>query len=89
MRRVIAERLSDSKATVPHSYSSAVCTLDTLAALRSALKSKGVASSINDFVIRASALALRDVPALNSVFENGKAKRCDDVDISIAVATGC
>src|SRR5438477_2668053 len=69
MRRVIARRLSESKQTVPHFYLSVDCTIDELLKIRKTLNDKapkdqgGYRISVNDFVIRAAALALRQVPA--------------------------
>src|SRR5205085_111027 len=68
MRRVIARRLSESKQTVPHFYLSVDCTIDELLKIRKTLNDKapkdqgGYRISVNDFVIRAAALALRQVP---------------------------
>src|SRR5205823_4020327 len=67
MRRVIARRLTESKQTVPHFYLSADCTIDELLEVRKELNGKSETRiSVNDFVIRAAALALRQVPAANA-----------------------
>ena len=65
MRKVIANRLTESKQTIPHFYLSIDCIIDNLLEVRSDLNSRSTIYklSINDFVIRASALALRKVPA--------------------------
>lgn len=66
MRKVIAKRLTESKTTVPHHYTSIECEIDELLALRKELKNDfGVNVSVNDVVIKAAALALRDVPECN------------------------
>ncbi|KAI0220015.1 hypothetical protein L0F63_007062, partial [Massospora cicadina] len=76
MRRIIAQRLGESKSTVPHSYTSRDISMDAVNKLRQTLRSEyDVKVSVNDFVIRACALALRDVPEAN------------EIDISVAVAT--
>lgn len=66
MRKVIAKRLTESKTTVPHQYTAVQCEIDELLALRKTLKNDfGVNVSVNDVVIKAAALALRDVPECN------------------------
>lgn len=89
MRKIIATRLTESKATVPHMYTSAQIPLDGILALRKQLAAVDVKVSVNDFIIRASALALRDVPAVNSMYDSksGEVTPCDSVDVSVAVAT--
>src|SRR5712672_1257176 len=63
MRRVIARRLSESKQTVPHFYMSVDCSIDDLLKMRKTLNAKSdTRISVNDFAIRAAALALRQVP---------------------------
>lgn len=90
MRRVIATRLSESKSTIPHFYLTVDCIADKLLALRADLngRSKDYKLSINDFIIRAAALSLRKVPAVNASFAGDSIRRYTDVDVSVAVATG-
>jgi len=88
MRKVIARRLTESKQTVPHFYLTVDCELDELLALRSKLN--GVADtklSVNDFIIRAVALALKKVPEANASWTESVILRYRDADISVAVAT--
>lgn len=92
MRKVIAKRLTESKATVPHFYTSIECEVDKLMTLRKTLKREmNLNISVNDFVIKAAALALRDVPEANSRWNKQKsavdASTSGQVDISVAVAT--
>uniref|UniRef100_A0A0D9VVJ1 Dihydrolipoamide acetyltransferase component of pyruvate dehydrogenase complex n=1 Tax=Leersia perrieri TaxID=77586 RepID=A0A0D9VVJ1_9ORYZ len=90
IRKVIAKRLLESKQTTPHLYLSQDVILDPLLAFRNELKEQhGVKVSVNDIVIKAVALALRNVPEANAYWNNEKdqAQKCDSVDISIAVAT--
>jgi pyruvate dehydrogenase E2 component (dihydrolipoamide acetyltransferase) len=89
MRKVIARRLTESKASVPHFYSTVEIELDNILALRKRLKEKDIKVSVNDLIIRGSALALRDVPEINATFnsKSGTVKMSDTVDISVAVAT--
>ena len=89
IRRIIAQRLLESKSTIPHLYLSADVELDGIAQLREALKSQGIKVSVNDCVIKAAALALAEVPAANSKWDTTTEERVSSpsVDISIAVAT--
>ncbi|MDY0240722.1 MAG: pyruvate dehydrogenase complex dihydrolipoamide acetyltransferase [Rhodospirillaceae bacterium] len=89
MRKVIARRLTDSKQTVPHFYLTVDCQLDQLLRLRAEFNGRGdgVRLSVNDFVVRAVALALRKVPAANASFTETAIRYYKDVDISVAVAT--
>src|SRR5437763_11828792 len=92
MRRVIARRLAESKQTVPHFYLSIDCTIDELLKIRAARSEKaskdqgGYRISVNDFVIRAAALALRQVPAANASWSDDAILLWERVDISVAVA---
>ncbi|HEX4290648.1 MAG TPA: dihydrolipoamide acetyltransferase family protein [Trebonia sp.] len=94
MRRAIARRLTESKATIPHFYMTAEPVVDELLALRKrvneALPSAGpgaVKVSVNDFVIAAAAAAFRDVPEANVTWSEEGLVAYRSVDISIAVAT--
>ncbi|MEM7169494.1 MAG: pyruvate dehydrogenase complex dihydrolipoamide acetyltransferase [Pseudomonadota bacterium] len=89
MRKVIASRLSESKQTVPHFYLTIDCELDALLGVRKELNSRSDAYkiSVNDFVIRAAALALKKVPAANASFDPGGMLFYDHADVSVAVAT--
>ncbi|WP_085908119.1 pyruvate dehydrogenase complex dihydrolipoamide acetyltransferase [Kiloniella majae] len=88
MRRVIASRLSESKQTVPHFYLTVDCEMDKLLAFRKELNASGdVKISVNDFVIRAAALALKKVPAANASFSDEGILSYKNADISVAVAT--
>ena len=87
MRRVIARRLTESKQTVPHFYLSIDCTIDELLKVRKELNGKSETRiSVNDFVIRAAALALREVPAANASWSDDAILLWERVDISVAVA---
>lgn len=92
MRKVIAKRLTESKATVPHFYTSIECEIDALMALRKTFKKDmDLNISVNDLVIKSAALALRDVPEANAKWNKQgnaiDASGCKQVDISVAVAT--
>src|SRR5271155_3517096 len=88
MRRVIARRLTESKQTVPHFYLTIDCEIDTLLKIRTELNAKSdvYRISVNDFVVRAAALALRQVPAANASWSNDAILLWDTVDIAVAVA---
>jgi pyruvate dehydrogenase E2 component (dihydrolipoamide acetyltransferase) len=89
VRRVISSRLTESKATIPHSYAVMDCRIDGMLKLRKNLKAKGVAVSVNDLVIKAVAKSLRAVPEANCFFDvkSGVIRANKTVDISVAVAT--
>ena len=91
MRRVIAKRLTESHQSVPTFYVTMDIELDALMALRAQLNARspkegGYKLSINDFVVKASAMALRQVPALNASFTEVAIAQYTDVDISVAVS---
>lgn len=89
MRKVIAKRLLESKQTIPHFYLSIDVELDALLKARAAINDKGNGAykvSVNDMVIKASALALRDVPAANGSWTDAAVMQYNNVDISVAVA---
>ncbi|TYZ60277.1 hypothetical protein PybrP1_008508 [[Pythium] brassicae (nom. inval.)] len=90
MRKIIAKRLTASKVTAPHQYASIECEIDSIMALRQTLKSAhSVKVSVNDFILKAVALALRDVPEANCHFDAAtkSVQPNPSVDISVAVAT--
>jgi pyruvate dehydrogenase E2 component (dihydrolipoamide acetyltransferase) len=90
MRRTIARRLGESKASVPHFYLTARCNLDALLELRRQLNGalEGSASkiSVNDMLIKALALALEEVPDANVQYGGDVLHRFSRVDVSMAVA---
>jgi pyruvate dehydrogenase E2 component (dihydrolipoyllysine-residue acetyltransferase) len=89
MRKVIARRLTEAKQTIPHYYLTVDCELDALLKLRAELNARPGADyklSVNDFLIKALALALRKVPAANRGWGGDKLYQYRDVDIGVAVA---
>ncbi len=91
MRKVIASRMAHSKSNVPHFYLTVDCEIDELLKVRKALNERGEKSgiklSVNDFIIRACALALIEVPEANAGFESeGQMRLYSRADISVAVA---
>jgi pyruvate dehydrogenase E2 component (dihydrolipoamide acetyltransferase) len=88
VRKVIARRLTESKQTVPHFYLSVDVELDALLELRKQLNEvAGLKISVNDFVIRATGLAMKKVPASNVSWTDNAILQYKDVDVSVAVAT--
>ena len=89
MRKTIASRLSESKQSVPHFYLTLDCELDALLKVRQELNSRSdvYKISVNDFVIRAAALTLKQVPAANASWSDEGILRYRHADISVAVAT--
>ena len=89
MRRVIAQRLQDSKANAPHFYLTVDCEIDNLLAARRMMNDKageGVKISVNDLVIRAAAMALMVVPKANASWEGDHTRLFHHADIAMAVA---
>jgi pyruvate dehydrogenase E2 component (dihydrolipoamide acetyltransferase) len=89
MRRTIAKRLTEAKQTVPHFYLSVDCEIDALLKVRAELNSAArdrYKLSVNDFVISASALALKKVPAANASWSEEGTLLWQRVDIGVAVA---
>jgi pyruvate dehydrogenase E2 component (dihydrolipoamide acetyltransferase) len=88
MRRVIARRLTESKQNVPHFYLTVDCEIDELLRIRKVLNdgTEGLNLSVNDFVIRAAGLALRQVPAANASWSEDAIILWERADIAMAVA---
>ncbi len=90
MRGVIAKRLLESKTQIPHFYLDvevdAAPLLDLRLQLNSALEKEGVKLSVNDFILKASAEALRRVPAVNASWEQTQIRYFGAAHVSFAVA---
>ena len=89
MRKVIARRLTEAKQTVPHFYLTADCEIDELLEVRKELnaRAENIKISVNDFVIRAAALALKQVPGANASYDESGILLYEHADVSVAVAT--
>ncbi|ETO27140.1 hypothetical protein RFI_09992 [Reticulomyxa filosa] len=88
MRKIIAKRLSESTSTSPHYYVTVECQMDELLALRKQMnENEELKVSVNDFIIKAAAHAIRDVPDVNVSWIGDKLRKYNYVDISVAVAT--
>ena len=90
MRRVIGERMTQSKQQVPHYYATVEVEMNDLLALRKQLneqlEEQGIKLSINDFVMKAVALALKDFPNLNALWTSEGIELHQQVDLAMAVA---
>ena len=90
MRKTIAARLTEAKQTVPHFYLRRDIHLDALLSFRSALNAqlaaRDIKLSVNDFIIKASALALQDVPHANAVWAGDRVFKLTPSDVAVAVA---
>ncbi|MDG1067064.1 MAG: pyruvate dehydrogenase complex dihydrolipoamide acetyltransferase [Sulfitobacter sp.] len=90
MRKTIAARLTEAKQTVPHFYLRRDIQLDALMAFRAQLNKqlepRGVKLSVNDFIIKACALALQQVPTANAVWAGDKVFQLKPSDVAVAVA---
>ncbi len=95
MRKIIAKRLTQAKQTIPHFYLSTDCTLDNLLALRERLNASAPKDkegkpafkvSVNDFVIKALAMALMKVPDANASWTESAMVKHKQADVGVAVA---
>ncbi|UZD92390.1 pyruvate dehydrogenase complex dihydrolipoamide acetyltransferase [Cognatishimia activa] len=90
MRKTIAARLTEAKQTVPHFYLRRDIKLDALLKFRSEINAqladRGMKLSVNDFIIKAVALALQSVPAANAVWAGDRVLQMKASDVAVAVA---
>ncbi|WP_010137988.1 pyruvate dehydrogenase complex dihydrolipoamide acetyltransferase [Oceanicola sp. S124] len=90
MRKTIAARLTEAKQTIPHFYLRRDIKLDALMKFRSQLnkqlEARGVKLSVNDFIIKACALALQSVPDANAVWAGDRVLKLKPSDVAVAVA---
>ncbi|CAM9217441.1 unnamed protein product [Lampetra planeri] len=86
IRKVIAQRLMQSKQTIPHYYLSVDVNMDQVLELRKELN-MNIKLSVNDFIIKASALACLKVPECNSSWMDTVIRQNHVVDVSVAVST--
>ncbi|CDS04005.1 hypothetical protein LRAMOSA06960 [Lichtheimia ramosa] len=90
MRRIIGSRLTESKQTVPHYYVTVEVDMDKITKLREVLNKSSEGKyklSVNDFIVKASALSLKKVPEVNAAWQGDFIRQYKNADISIAVAT--
>jgi pyruvate dehydrogenase E2 component (dihydrolipoamide acetyltransferase) len=90
MRKTIAARLTEAKQTIPHFYLRRDIKIDNLLSFRvqlnKQLEARGVKLSVNDFIIKACALALQTVPAANAVWAGDRVLQLTPSDVAVAVA---
>ena len=90
MRKVIASRLTEAKQTIPHFYLRRSVQLDNLLKIRSEMNigliNSGIKISVNDFIVKASALALQDVPEANVVWAQDRILQLKASDVAVAVS---
>ncbi|MDQ5895484.1 MAG: Dihydrolipoamide acetyltransferase component of pyruvate dehydrogenase complex, partial [Actinomycetota bacterium] len=90
-QQLIARRMSESKATIPHFYLRTVVDMDRAVEVRAAFKESATEGetvpSLNDFVVKATAIALKRHPRANAAFRDGHFELYPKVNVGIAVAT--
>ena len=88
MRRIVGERMTQSKQSAPHFYLSVDIDMNAITRLRSAAKQQGEGNppSINDFILRACAGALKDFPSLNAGFTEAGIHLRADINLGMAIA---
>jgi pyruvate dehydrogenase E2 component (dihydrolipoamide acetyltransferase) len=90
MRKTVAARLTEAKQTIPHFYLRQSIGLDALLKTRNEINSgiadNGLKISINDFIIKASAKALQDVPGCNTIWAGDRLLQMKASDVAVAVA---
>ncbi|MFK7840151.1 MAG: pyruvate dehydrogenase complex dihydrolipoamide acetyltransferase, partial [Bdellovibrionales bacterium] len=90
IKKITAKRLTEAKSQIPHFYLTVECVLDNLLAARKELNEKANGDyklSVNDFIIKASAMALKSYPAANVSWTDDAVHQYHASDISVAVAT--
>jgi pyruvate dehydrogenase E2 component (dihydrolipoamide acetyltransferase) len=90
MQRIIGERMTQSKQQIPHYYATVEVEMDELLALRKQLneqlEDQGIKLSVNDFVMKACAVALKDYPKLNALWTDKGIELHEQVNLAMAVA---
>jgi len=89
VRKITARRLTEAKQQIPHFYLTVDCALDALLQLRKELNARPGATyklSVNDLIIKAVAIAIRQKPEVNAIWGGDKLYQLTDIDVSVAVA---
>jgi len=90
MRKIIANRLTEAKQTIPHFYLRKSVNLDKLLIIRSEMNAglidQGIKISVNDFIVKASSLALQDIPQANVVWAQDRILQMTSSDVAVAVS---
>ncbi|EFC48127.1 predicted protein [Naegleria gruberi] len=91
VRKIIADRLLESKRTIPHYYLTVEIEVDNLMKAREELnkagEKRGFKLSVNDFLVKAAALSMKKVPEINSSWQDTFIRQYNNVDLSVAVQT--
>ncbi|XP_005170791.2 pyruvate dehydrogenase protein X component, mitochondrial isoform X1 [Danio rerio] len=87
VRRIIAQRLTQSKTTIPHTYACIHCDISGVMRVRKRLAEENIKVSVNDFIIKAAAVSLRELPAVNVSWSADGPQPLGFIHISMAVAT--
>ncbi|GBN28470.1 Pyruvate dehydrogenase protein X component [Araneus ventricosus] len=85
-RRTVAEQLIHSKIAMPHAYMNVDCKIDNVFSFIKKMKQDGLEISLNDFLVKSVATALRKVPEMNVMNLNGQAQPLNSINVSITVA---
>ncbi|NXT01414.1 ODPX protein, partial [Jacana jacana] len=80
IRRVIAKRLTESKTTIPHAYAAADCNIDAVLRLRKELANDDIKISVNDFIIKATAVTLKQIPNVNVTWDGEVCRQLQSID---------
>ncbi len=86
-RQSMSRRIAESKATIPHIYIQVEADVTALVRRRAALRDGGDAPTVNDLVIKAAALALRNHPRVNGTYRDGGLQLHSRINIGVAVDT--
>jgi len=86
MRRIIAERLTESKQTIPHFYVTVSIDMTDLMAKRKQLKEDDINLSVNVFIVKAAALTLKEFPYVNAAVQGNAIVRKSKVNVGVAVS---
>ncbi|MDD5727914.1 MAG: 2-oxo acid dehydrogenase subunit E2 [Victivallales bacterium] len=86
MRKIIAERLSRSKQTIPHFYVTVGVEMDTILKLRKQWQAEGFDLSVNVFIVKAAAMALKDFPMVNAETDGSVVRRKTRINVGAAVS---
>lgn len=90
IKQVTGKRMAESKGTIPHYYVTSsvemTAALDFRKQVNAALEAEGGKVSVNDMIVKAAALALREHPNVNRAFVNGELYQQEQIDINIAIA---
>lgn len=86
MRKVIAQRLGEVKPGVPHFYLNVDVEMDKALQVREAAKAEELKLSVNDVIVKATAMAVRRFPRINQVFAGDSIQQLNTVDVGVAVA---